>query len=215
MCNAYDTERDPGASSGGSGMAVAANFVTCAIGEETGTSVREPAKNNNAVGLAPTRELVSADGMIQRGITTRVGPICRTVEDVARILDAYAGFDPKDELTAFSTGRKPLEPYAQFAASGADRTNLEGMRIGVIREYMDKDLFSLADVETIDIVDRAIADLRDLGATIVDPGPYGALFQDCVDKYTPTWRNRASSRSTPAVCRPRITSLRSWTCSSI
>jgi amidase len=60
MCNAYDTERDPGASSGGSGMAVAANFVTCAIGEETGTSVREPAKNNNAVGLAPTRELGSA-----------------------------------------------------------------------------------------------------------------------------------------------------------
>ena len=76
----YDTERDPGASSGGSGIAVAANFVTCAIGEETGTSVREPAKNNNTVGLAPTRELVSADGMIQRGITTRVGPICRTVE---------------------------------------------------------------------------------------------------------------------------------------
>ena len=111
MCNAYDTERDPGASSGGSGIAVAANFVTCAIGEETGTSVREPAKNNNAVGLAPTRELVSADGMIQRGITTRVGPICRTVEDVARILDAYAGYDPKDELTAFSMGRQPEKPY--------------------------------------------------------------------------------------------------------
>jgi len=62
MCNAYDTERSPGASSGGSGMAVAANLVTCAIGEESGTSVREPAKNNNSVGIAPTRELVSGDG---------------------------------------------------------------------------------------------------------------------------------------------------------
>jgi amidase len=193
MCNAYDTERDPGASSGGSGMAVAANFVTCAIGEETGTSVREPAKNNNAVGIAPTRELVSADGMIQRGITTRVGPICRTVEDAARILDAYAGFDPADELTSFSTGRTPSRPYHSFA-----RKRLDGYRIGVVREYMDKHLFTVADAETIDIVDRAIRDLRRLGATIVDPGPHGALFQGCVDKYAPVWRNRLFTGQFPA-----------------
>ncbi|MDO8845667.1 amidase [Methylicorpusculum sp.] len=187
MCNPYDTERDPGASSGGSGMAVAANLVTCAIGEETGTSVREPAKNNNSVGIAPTRELVSADGMIQKGITTRVGPICRTVKDTARILDAYAGFDPKDELTAFSQGRKPVQPYAAYA----DGKPLDKkIRIGVIREYMDKDLFSPADIESIDIVDKAIDDLRGLGATIIDPGPGGALFQGCVDKVVPTWRNQ-------------------------
>jgi len=62
MCNAYDTERDPGVSSGGVGMAVAANLATCGIGEESGTSVRMPSKNNSLVGLAPTRELVSADG---------------------------------------------------------------------------------------------------------------------------------------------------------
>ena len=65
---------------------------------------------NNAVGIAPTRELVSADGMIQRGITTRVGPICRTVEDTARILEVYAGYDPKDELTAFRMNRCPRSP---------------------------------------------------------------------------------------------------------
>ena len=185
-CNAYDSERDPGASSGGSGNSVAANLVTCAIGEETGTSVREPAKNGSAVGLAPTRELVSADGMIQRGITTRVGPICRTVEDVARILDVYAGYDPRDELTAFSVGRKPAEPYHSFA----NATRLDGIRIGVVREYMDRRLFTVADSETIDIVERAIEDLRALGATIVDPGPEGALFQQAVDKYTPVWRNQ-------------------------
>ena len=184
-CNAYDTERDPGSSSGGSGNSVSANLVTCAIGEETGTSVREPAKNNSVVGLAPTRELVSADGMMQRGITTRVGPICRTVEDVARVLDAYAGFDPNDEITAFSVGRKPSEPYHSYA----NETRLDGMRIGVVREYMDKDLFAIADAETIDLIDRAIEDLRALGATIVDPGPGGALFQDAVDKYGPVWRS--------------------------
>ena len=194
MCNAYDTERDPGASSGGSGMAVAANFVTCAIGEETGTSVREPAKNNNAVGLAPTRELVSADGMIQQGITTRVGPICRTVEDTARVLDAYAGFDPADELTSFSTGRTPSKPYYSFA-----KRRLDGYRIGVVREYMDQDLFTVADVESIDLIDRAINDLRRVGATIVDPGPHGALFQACVDKYSPVWRNRLFTGQFPTV----------------
>ena len=185
-CNAYDTERDPGASSGGSGNSVSANLVTCAIGEETGPSVREPAKNNGVVGLAPTRELVSADGMMQRGITTRVGPICRTVEDVARVLDAYAGFDPRDELTAFSVGRRPSQPYQSFA----HEERLDGVRIGVVREYMDRDLFTIADAETIDIVERAIEDLRALGATVIDPGPQGALFQDAVDKYSPVWRNQ-------------------------
>jgi Asp-tRNA(Asn)/Glu-tRNA(Gln) amidotransferase A subunit family amidase len=185
-CNAYDTERDPGASSGGSGNSVSANLVTCAIGEETGTSVREPAKNNSVVGLAPTRELVSADGMMQRGITTRVGPICRTVQDVARVLDAYAGFDPRDELTAFSAGRRPAQAYQSFANEG----RLDGVRIGVVREYMDRELFTIADAETIDITERAIEDLRALGATVIDPGPQGALFQDAVDKYNPIWRNQ-------------------------
>lgn len=184
-CNAYDTERDPGASSGGSGNSVGANLVTCAIGEETGTSIREPAKNASAVGLAPTRELVSADGMMQRGITTRVGPICRTVRDVARILDAYAGYDPKDELTAFSVGRKPEQPYASFAQGG----RLDGVRIGVIREYMDRSLFTVADSESITLIERAIDDLRALGATIVDPGPGGALFQEAVNRYVPVWRS--------------------------
>ncbi|MDX6677188.1 MAG: amidase, partial [Solirubrobacteraceae bacterium] len=186
MCNVYDTERDPGASSGGSGMAVSANLVTCAIGEESGTSVREPAKNNGAVGIAPTRELVSADGMIQRGIVTRVGPICRTVKDTARILGAYAGFDPADELTAFSAGRTPPKPYETYG----DKKRLDGYRIGVIREYMDKALFTVADEESIDIVDRAIDKLRGLGATIVDPGAHGALFQGCVDKIVPKWQNQ-------------------------
>jgi amidase len=192
-CNAYDTERDPGGSSGGSAVAVATNLVTCAIAEETGGSIVKPARWNNVVGLVPTRELVSADGMIQRGINTRVGPMCRTVEDAAKILDVYAGFDPNDELTSFSTARMPPKPYHAY-----ERKSLHGYRIGVIREYMDKADFTIADSESIDIVDRAIRDLRRLGATIVDPGPGGALFQSCVDKWAPKWLNQQYIAQFPA-----------------
>jgi Asp-tRNA(Asn)/Glu-tRNA(Gln) amidotransferase A subunit family amidase len=193
FCNPYDTEREAGISSTGSGTSVAANLVTCSFAEETGSSIRGPAKAASAVGISPTRELVSADGMIQQGWNTRVGPICRTVEDVAKVLDVYAGYDPADEMTAFSINRMPSEPYQSFA----NETSLEGIRIGVIREYMDKELFSVADHETIDIIDRAIDDLRNLGATIVDPGEGGALFQECVDRVVPTWRNKLFTAQFP------------------
>ena len=81
FCNPYDTEREPGMSSAGSGSSVAANLVTCAIGEETVVSVRWPSAVNSLVGLAPTKELVSTDGMIGAGLNMRVGPMCRTVQD--------------------------------------------------------------------------------------------------------------------------------------
>jgi len=138
------------------------------------------------VGLAPTQELVSRAGMVGAGLNTRVGPLCRTVKDAARVLEVIAGYDPRDELTAFSVGRLPSEPYRSFA----NERTLNGIRIGVIREHMDKSLFSEADVETIDITEGAISDLRRLGATIVDPGASGALLQSCIDKYVPLYRNR-------------------------
>jgi amidase len=186
FCNPYDTERSPGTSSGGSGASVAANLVTCSIGEETGGSILHPSKNNSLVGLAPTQELVSRVGMIGSALNTRVGPLCRTVKDAARVLEVIAGYDPQDELTAFSIGRLPLESYRSFA----NERTLNGTRIGVIREHMDKKLFSEAHAETIDIVERGINDLLGLGATIVDPGPGGALFQSCLDKYVPLYRSR-------------------------
>jgi amidase len=187
FCNPYDTERSPGTSSGGSGASVAANLVTCSIGEETGGSIHHPAKNNSLVGLAPTQELVSRAGMVGAGLNTRVGPLCRTVKDAARVLEVIAGYDPRDELTAFSIGRLPAEPYRSFA----NERTLNGVRIGVIREHMDRRVFNEADVQAIDLTERAIADLRRLGATIVDPGAGGALLQSCIDKYVPLYRNRA------------------------
>src|SRR5436190_2555702 len=184
FCNPYDTTRSPGTSSGGSGASVAANLVTCSIGEETGGSIHHPAKNNSLVGLAPTQELVSRQGMVGAALNTRVGPLCRTVKDAARVLEVIAGYDPKDELTAFSIGRLPSEPYRSFA----NERTLNGIRIGVIREHMDKKLFNEADVEAIDLTERAIGDLRRVGATIIDPGSGGALLQGCVDKYLPLYR---------------------------
>ena len=195
FCNPYDTERSPGTSSGGSGASVAANLVTCAIGEETGGSIHHPAKNNSLVGLAPTQELVSREGMIAAGLNTRVGPLCRTVKDAARVLEVIAGYDPKDELTAFSIGRQPSGPYRSFA----NEKSLNGMRIGVIREHMDRKLFNQADAETIDLTERAIGDLRRIGATIIDPGEGGALLQSCIDKYLPLYRNRVFIEQHPNV----------------
>src|SRR3984893_13634815 len=193
FCNPYDTERSPGTSSGGSGSSVAANLVTCSIGEETGGSIHHPAKNNSIVGLAPTQELVSRAGMVGAALNTRVGPLCRTVKDAARVLEVIAGYDPKDELTAFSVGRLPSEPYRSFA----NEQTLNGMRIGVIREHMDRKLFNEADGEAIDLAERAIGDLSRLGAAIVDPGAGGALFQGCIDKYVPLYRNRAFTEQYP------------------
>ena len=193
FCNPYDTERSPGGSSAGSGSAVGANLVTCAIAEETGSSIRSPAYSNNSVGISATQELVSRDGMIQQGINTRVGPICRTVEDAARVLDVIAGYDPKDELTAFSVGRLPPDGYASHAEPG----RLEGLRIGVVREYMDKKAFTKEDEETIDLVSEAAAELGRLGATLVDPGPGGALFDQCVRRWHPLLHDKQFTTEYP------------------
>ena len=181
FCNPYDTEREPGMSSAGSATAVAANLVTCSIAEETVVSVRWPASVNSLVGLAPTKELVSNDGMIGAGLNMRVGPICRTVQDTARILDVIAGYDVKDEYTALAIGRMPSTPYV----SATSARTLKGLRIGVVREYLNRKLLAKADEESVDLVERAIAALKSLGATVVDPGPEGALFQRCIAQSAP------------------------------
>jgi Asp-tRNA(Asn)/Glu-tRNA(Gln) amidotransferase A subunit family amidase len=123
----------------------------------------------------------------------RVGPICRTVEDTAKILDAYAGYDPKDELTAFSVGRMPAQPYASFTAA----RRLDGVRIGVLREYMRPSLLTMADEESVVLIERALVDLRSLGAIVVDPGAEGELFTGCIARYAPELLNSAFARQYP------------------
>ncbi len=191
--NPYDTTRSPSGSSSGAGSSVAANLVTAAIGEETTTSVRGPAHWNCDVGLAATQELVSRHGMMGMGLNTRVGPITRTVEDAARILSVIAGYDRLDPMTAFTVGRLPDQPYENYT----HEPSLKGLRIGVVREYMDKAAFSKADEESIDLAEKAIDELKKLGATIVDPGPHGELFTDYIRALAPALLNTTFAKQHP------------------
>ena len=193
IVNPYDTERVPAGSSGGSAVAVATNMVTVAIAEESGPSVRAPAEYANTIGIAPTQELVSRVGMFNIGLNTRIGPVARTVEDVARVLSVIAGYDPQDELTAFGVGRTPDKPYESFT----HEKSLKGVRIGVVREYMDKKVFAgPLYAGNIDIVDKAIDDLRKLGATIVEP-PAEGLFTAYIRRYNPALQNSSWTKLFP------------------
>jgi Asp-tRNA(Asn)/Glu-tRNA(Gln) amidotransferase A subunit family amidase len=161
-CNAYNTNRSPGGSSSGSAVAVAANLMVCAIAEETGGSVRNPATNANIVGLVGSRGLLSDHLMSPSSFyRDRAGLHCRTVMDTAIALDALVGYDPKDEDTTASVGRLP-DSYVTFA----NKESLDGVRIGVIREHMIAP--SLNDRDSVRIINEAIADLQDLGATVVE-----------------------------------------------
>src|SRR5262249_49146403 len=121
-CNPYDTSRSAGRSSGGSGAAVSANLVTCALGEETGPSARNPAANNSLVGIVATHSLVSRAGLVPASLTRdRAGILCRTVRDAATVLSALAGHDPRDAATAASIGQMPNRPYQAFAENGSLR----------------------------------------------------------------------------------------------
>jgi amidase len=192
IVNPYDTTRVPAGSSGGSATAVTTSMVTVGIAEESGPSVRAPAQYANLVGISPTQELVSRAGMFNIGLNTRVGPVARTVEDAARVLTVIAGYDPRDELTAFSVGRTPDQPYETFT----HEKSLKGLRIGVLREYMDKGVFSSPLYVNIDIVDHAIEELKQLGATIVEP-PAEGLFTAYIRRHLPALQNASWTKQYP------------------
>jgi Asp-tRNA(Asn)/Glu-tRNA(Gln) amidotransferase A subunit family amidase len=165
--NPYDPDRNPSGSSGGTSAGVAASFGMVGIGEDTGGSIRGPAAVANLVGLRPTLELVSTYGMMPANPThDTMGPITRTVTDAALVLDAIAGYDANDPITARAWSRVP-ETYT----AGLDRGSLRGARIGVIRTPMDPD----ADPASEDyrkvhaVFNAAIEALRRAGAEVVDP----------------------------------------------
>jgi amidase len=160
--NPYNTAYASGGSSGGTGVAVAANFGTVGIGTDTGGSVRAPSSINNLVGIRPTVGLVSRTGMgpldSQRDTP---GPMARTVEDAARLLDVLAGVDSADQRTAAAEGNIPPS-YTAFL----DKDGLKGARIGVFRQTLKGP--DGADPRIVALFDQAIADLRGAGAAIVD-----------------------------------------------
>lgn len=164
--NAYDPTRSASGSSGGTGAGIAANYATVGIGEDTGGSIRGPAAVNNLVGLRPTVPLVSRFGMLPaRPTTDTLGPIGRSVKDVALVLDVIAGYDPNDPVTAESVGRQPATYTQSLTAEG-----LKGARIGIIREPLDPraDTASPEYKAVRAVIDRAIEDMRRLGAVVID-----------------------------------------------
>ncbi len=164
--NAYDRTRNPSGSSGGTGAGIATNLGMVGIGEDTGGSIRGPAAVHALVGLRPTLELVSRFGMMPANPTTdTMGPMTRTVTDAAILLDAIAGYDHRDPVTARAVGRVP-DSYTDGLAPGA----LGGARIGVIRDPMDRRVGTTMEgfKQVRARIDAAVADLRGLGAEVID-----------------------------------------------
>ncbi len=167
-CNVFDLARTAGGSSGGSGAAVSANFCTVAIGQEGFASIRRPAIWNGVAGMRPSAGLVSRRHVYGGWPTINgsLGPMARRVEDLARVLDGMVGYDPQDPVTALGVGRVS----GSFAA-GLDVGALRGARLGILREPMgfgtapDSEDFALVDA----VFNRAVDELRDAGAELVDP----------------------------------------------
>jgi Asp-tRNA(Asn)/Glu-tRNA(Gln) amidotransferase A subunit family amidase len=187
--NPYDPARDPSGSSSGTGVAVAANFATLGIGEDTLGSIRGPASRGSLVGLRPTVPLVSRFGMMPATPSRdTLGPIARTVRDAARLLDVIAGYDPNDPVTAASVGHVP-ETYTSFLVADGFR----GMRLGVIREPLATDTDTNAeDFRQIRAaIDQALKDLTAGGAEIVDPVVIPSL-PDLLSRTTGTFETEAA-----------------------
>ena len=153
--NAYATDRTPGGSSSGSGVAVARDFAPAAIGTETDGSIVGPSAMNSLVGIKPSLGLVSRTGIVPiTASQDTAGPMARTVADAAVLLGAIAGADPDDPASR----PPPDTDYAAFLDPGA----LRGARIGVVRNYCGFH-------EAVDgVFERALEVLADAGAVIID-----------------------------------------------
>jgi len=154
--NPWNTAHIPGGSSSGSGAALAAGLVHGATGSDTGGSIRGPAAFCGIVGLKPTYGRSSRAGVLTLSWTLdHTGPMARTVEDCALLLQPLAGHDPLDPASA----RVPVEDYT--AALGRD---IRGVRIGVVRNYF----FDGVDDEITRAFEEAMGTLRRLGADVRD-----------------------------------------------
>ncbi len=154
--NPWDLSRVPGGSSGGSAAAVAARLIPAATGTDTGGSIRQPAALTNLTGLKPTYGRVSRWGMIAYASSLdQGGPLARTAEDCALLLQAMAGFDTKDSTSV----DQPIDDYLAALSQP-----LAGLRIGLPKEYFGAGL----DPRIADKVMAVVEALKKLGATVKD-----------------------------------------------
>lgn len=157
-CNPYNLEYTPGGSSGGTAVAIAANLSTAGLGSDTLNSVRSPASACNIVGLRPTSGLVSRDGLMPVSLSQDViGPMARSVADVATLLDAIACDDPTDPMTARSAGQIPRSYLTKLHVKG-----LKGKRLGVVASLLTAS--DRTDSAVVDVTRAALADMEALGA---------------------------------------------------
>jgi aspartyl-tRNA(Asn)/glutamyl-tRNA(Gln) amidotransferase subunit A len=156
--NPWDLRRYTGGSSSGSGAAVAAGMVLGALGSDTGGSIRLPAAYCGIAGLKPTPGLVSRRGVIPLAPSLdTAGPMARTAQDCAILLDALAGHDPADPASV----SVPRVGYARGIEAP-----LKGLRVGMLRRFYEHDV--PADPETLQMMSRAAATLRDLGCRVAE-----------------------------------------------
>jgi Asp-tRNA(Asn)/Glu-tRNA(Gln) amidotransferase A subunit family amidase len=157
--NAYDPERCPGGSSGGTGVAVASSFAAVGWGSDSCGSIRIPASFGSLFGLRMTQGLASRSGIVPLSHTQDIpGPLARTVTDLAIALDATIGPDPDDPDTRVLDGRA----LPHFVDS-LNKEALRGARIGLLTNYL-----SDAESGISDTVRAAVRSMRALGATVVD-----------------------------------------------
>ncbi|MBX4201399.1 Asp-tRNA(Asn)/Glu-tRNA(Gln) amidotransferase subunit GatA [Candidatus Saccharibacteria bacterium] len=151
--NPHDKTRVPGGSSGGSAAAVILEIVPFALGSDTGGSIRLPASFVGAVGLKPTYGLVSRSGVVAMASSTDViGPLTKTAEEAALVLDVMSG---KDELDSTTIDRDD-EPYTNLDY------DFKGKKIGIVKEYMDEGL----DTDVKQQIEKAIEKIRSSGAEL-------------------------------------------------
>jgi len=161
--NPYDLARDPGGSSSGTGAAVAANLGAVGVGEDTGGSIRLPASFDNLVGLKVTPGLISRAGMSPLVVfQDSAGPMCRTVLDAAKLLEAMVGFDPADPYTATAAIAGQVK-YSERLDANA----LRGSTVGVLRSAFGEN--SNEDAAAVnELIGGAIDAMAAAGAKIVD-----------------------------------------------
>ncbi len=158
--NPWDVTRVPGGSSGGSAASVAACQCFASLGSDTGGSIRQPASFCGCVGIKPTYGRVSRYGCIAYGSSLdQVGPLARTVEDCARVLEVIAGHDARDS----TSDPRPIAPQA-FSNAIGKRQDLKGLRIGLPQQFFAEGLAT----EVEKACQKALDTLRALGAELVE-----------------------------------------------
>ncbi len=154
--NPWNLDCVPGGSSGGSAAAVSAGEAPVSLGSDTGGSIRQPAAFCGIVGMKPTYGLVSRYGLVAFASSLdQIGPFSTTVEDSAIVLNAIAGYDPKDSTSL----KLDVPDYTQYL-----KTDLKGKKVGVIKETFGEGL----DPEVAAATNVAIEQLKSLGAEIID-----------------------------------------------